>query len=242
MVCGKCGATIAQVSGKAGGYYGCLGAAKGACENRMLVHRKLAETVILKAVRERLDRAEHIRYLLERVKAEVAKLYTHIPETVRTKEAELDAEERRLANFVDFIGEGVVARHLGKALVETERRVGALREELHGLRRGSEKVFQVPPVEWIEERLAGTQELLEKRTERSALLLRALLGKIRLVLTKGEIGRHYCVARTSLDTLALLAQPSGQDGPDVGSNALQWWRRRESNPRPHGVQPARLRV
>ena len=26
MVCGKCGATIAQVSGKAGGYYGCIGA------------------------------------------------------------------------------------------------------------------------------------------------------------------------------------------------------------------------
>jgi site-specific DNA recombinase len=77
MVCGECGATIAQVSGKAGGYYGCLGAAKGACENKMLVRRKLAETIILKAVREQLDRAEHIRYLIERVEAEVAKLYAH---------------------------------------------------------------------------------------------------------------------------------------------------------------------
>jgi len=33
----------------------------------MLVRPKLAETVILKAVREQLDQAEHIRYLLERV-------------------------------------------------------------------------------------------------------------------------------------------------------------------------------
>lgn len=65
MVCGQCGATIAQVSGKAGGYYGCLGAAKGACDNKMLVRRKLAETIVLKAVREQLSRAEHIRYLLE---------------------------------------------------------------------------------------------------------------------------------------------------------------------------------
>jgi len=104
MVCGRCGATIAQVSGKPGGYYGCLGAAKGACDNKMLVHRRLAETVILKAVREQLDQAEHIRYLLDRVEAEVAKLYAHIPETVRSKEAELDAQGRRLANFVDFIG------------------------------------------------------------------------------------------------------------------------------------------
>jgi site-specific DNA recombinase len=41
MVCGCCGATIAQVSGKAGGYY------EGACENKTLVRRTLAEKVIL---------------------------------------------------------------------------------------------------------------------------------------------------------------------------------------------------
>jgi hypothetical protein len=112
-----------------------------------------------------------------------------------------------------------------------------------GLRRRSEKVFQAPPVEWIEERLAGMHELLERRTERSALLLRALLGKIELEPTKGKIGRPYYMARTSLDTLSLLAPPPGQDdGPEGGSNSLQWWRRRESNPRPHGVQPARLRA
>jgi hypothetical protein len=83
---------------------------------------------------------------------------------------------------------------------------------------------------WIEERLSGMQEVLERRTERSGLLLRALLGKIQLDPTKGEIGRPYFVARTSLDTLALLAPPPGQDGPDGGSNSLRWWRRRESNP------------
>lgn len=69
-------------------------------------------------------------------------LYAHIPETVRTKQAELGAEERRLANFVDFIGEGRGSQALAKALVETERRVEALREELEGLRRSREKVFQ----------------------------------------------------------------------------------------------------
>jgi excisionase family DNA binding protein len=77
------------------------------------------------------QRTEHIRYLLEQVEAEVAKLYAHVPETVRTKEAELGAEERRLANFVDFIGEGRGSQALAKALVEAERRVEALREERH---------------------------------------------------------------------------------------------------------------
>ncbi len=120
-------------------------------------------------------------------------------------------------------------RSFGKALVQTERRVEALREELDGLRRSREKVFRAPPIEWIEERLAGMQEVLERRTDRSALLLRSLLGQIRLEPTKGEIGRRYYAARTSLDALSLLAPPPGQDGLESGSNSLRWWRRRESN-------------
>ena len=99
------------------------------------------------------------------------------------------------------------------------------------LRRSRLKVFQAPPIEWIEERLAGMQEVLERRTDRSALLLRSLLGKVRLDPAQGEIGRPYYVARTSLDALALLEPPPGQDEPDSGSNSLHWWRRRESNPR-----------
>ena len=35
MVCGQCGASIAQVSGKGGGYYGCLAATRGACDNKL---------------------------------------------------------------------------------------------------------------------------------------------------------------------------------------------------------------
>ncbi len=110
------------------------------------------------------------------------------------------------------------------------------------MRRSREKVFQAPPVEWIEERLAQMQEVLERRTERSALLLRSILGKIQLAPTQGEIGRPYYVARTSIDALSLLEPPPGQNDPDGGSNSLRWWRRRESNPRPHGFRWARLRA
>ncbi len=204
MVCGECGAAIALVSGKGGGYYGCLGAAKGSCENKMLVLRRLVEKVITDAVREEISSAEQIRYVLERVEEEVHKLYAHVPETIRLKETETVAEERRLANFVDFIGEGRGSQALAKALVETERRVEALREELDGLRRSGAKVFQTPPVEWIEERLENLGEVLEQRTGPSALVLRKLLGQIQLVPTQGDIGRPYYVAKTSIDVLAVL--------------------------------------
>jgi len=79
MECAQCGATIAQVSGKAGGYYGCLGATKGACDNKMLVRRKLAENVILGALVEQLTQAEWISWVMERVGAEVAKLSEPYP-------------------------------------------------------------------------------------------------------------------------------------------------------------------
>lgn len=66
----------------------------------------MAEKVIIEAVHERLADADAIRYVLERVESEVRRMYSDVPETIRLKEAELQADERRLANFVDFIGEG----------------------------------------------------------------------------------------------------------------------------------------
>ena len=166
MVCGCCGGTIAQVSGKSGGYYGCLAATKGACENKTLVRRTLAEKVILEAVKQQISDPEQIAYVLQRVEEEIAKLRSDLPDTLKLKEAELSAEQRRMANFVDFIGEGRGSQALAKALVETERRVESLTNEVDGLRRSRDKVFRTPPVEWINDRLNNLQDVLEQRTAR----------------------------------------------------------------------------
>jgi hypothetical protein len=65
MVCGCCGAAIAQVSGKSGGYYGCLAATKGACENKTLVRRTLAEKIIVEAVRDKISDPDQIAYVAD---------------------------------------------------------------------------------------------------------------------------------------------------------------------------------
>lgn len=220
MVCGKCGATLAQVSGKGGGYYGCVGARKGACDNKLLVRRSLVEKIILDAVQAQLSDPQHIEYVLRRVEAEVGKLYRHVPETIRLKETELTAEERRLANFVDFIGEGRGSRTLAQALFESERKVGALKEELESLHRSRSKVFQVPPIEWIQERLTKLKEILERNSDRSGPLLRKLLGPLRLQPTcSGDTDRPFYKATTSLNTLALLDPLMEDDGRESGSNS-----------------------
>jgi hypothetical protein len=222
MVCGSCGATIAQVSGKSGGYYGCLAATKGACENKTLVRRTLAEKVIVGAVKEQIADPEHISYVLQRVEEEIAKLRSDLPDTLKLKEAELTAEQRRLANFVDFIGEGRGSQALAKALVETEQRVDQLAHEVDALRRSREKIFRPPPVEWIKDRLNNIQQVLEQRTARSAQTLRSLLGAIRLDLVTPDIGRPFCRAVTTLDALALIEEPPPA-GAEGGSNSLQRW-------------------
>ena len=176
----------------------------------------------------------HTDYVLKRVKEEVEKTSIEAPETISLREAEFGAEERRVANFVEFIAEGRGSRALADELLASEKRVEALRAELNVLRRSRERVLAMPPREWIKERITTIQPILERRTERSALILRKLLGTIRMEAVTPDVGRPYYRARTKLDVLVVLDENLGTKSKDSdpGSNSSQWWRRRESNPRP----------
>ena len=196
------------------------------------MRRKLAERVLLSAVQTGLCSAENLQYILRRVEEEIRELNRDLPETIKLKQAEQDNEERRVQNFVEFVAEGRGSRALGEALAASEGRAEELRCELEALRRSQETVFQAPPLAWIEERVATFQEVLERRNERSALLLRKLLGTVNIVPIRGAIGPPYYRATSTLQTLALLEPPPGDPAADSGSISLRWWRRRESNPRP----------
>jgi hypothetical protein len=204
-------AVVVNDSGLCGGsslhHFYRLDPTKGACGNKTLVRRTLAEKVILGGVQEQIADPAHIAYVLQRVEEEIAKLRSDLPDTLKLKEAELTAEQRRLANFVDFIGEGRGSQALAKALVDTERRVDQLADEVGALRRSREKIFRPPPVEWIKDRLNNVQQVLEQRTARSAQMLRNLLGPIRLELVTPDIGRLFYRAVTTLDALALIEEP-----------------------------------
>lgn len=65
---------------------------------------------------------------------------------------------------------------------------------MEGLRVSRERIFKAPPGEWIKERVLKLQEILEDRTEKSALLLREILGPIRLGLVT-EAEKPFCLGR-----------------------------------------------
>jgi hypothetical protein len=70
---------------------------------------------------------------------------------LRAKQTEFEQEERRLANFVEFVADGRGSKALAQALVVTERKVDELRAELDVLQRSREAVLEPPPLVWLEE-------------------------------------------------------------------------------------------
>ena len=107
-----------------------------------------------------------------------------VPDEVRQGQAELQREERRLANLIELAAEGQGSRALGEAVLGTERRVDSLRGNLKALRRVRQVAFTVPAESWIRDRVGRIQDFLDRRTEKSALLIWRLLGPATEAVTR----------------------------------------------------------
>ena len=191
MVCACCDRAIALVSGHRGGYYGCSAAARHACSNRVRVPRRVAEKVILGALRDRLLQPEPVCQVLDRVHEEVKTLCAHVPDMLKAKTAQLAAARLRVDRIVNFVslGRAQDSKALAEALAENEALVVSLEAEVENLRQASDSRVRFPSRAWIEKRLAALRELLERRTEASGLLLRRLLGRMVLEPVYPDQGR-----------------------------------------------------
>ena len=190
---------------------------------KFLFDEKLVEDLILDEVNKQLATPENFQIVLERVESEIKKLCAHVPEQIRSKEAELANEDRRLMNFIEFIAEGRKSSALSKALEETEKRVNAIQTELNGLRNSRDRLFESPPIEWTEAKLEDAKALLQKNIAQSGEALRQFLGPITLKAVYPDIGKPYFVAKSSIDTIALLENTPSEKDTDGGSTTLRWW-------------------
>ena len=191
--CACCKQAIAVVGGKSGGYYGCLGARRSVCDNRLTIRRSKLERIFLCALRDRLLDPVIIRYALQRVADEVATLHGDVADVRGRKQTELVQARTELNRFVDFIRRGQVSDSavLAAELVVVERRVSRLQVEVDALRDGDGSVISVPSEEWIAARVAELQVLLERRTPKSAVVLRRLFGQVYLEPVRPERGRAH---------------------------------------------------
>ena len=213
-----------MVSGKGSGYYGCHNARRKACDNKLLVSRKKLESFFMEALLEKVLKPEHLRLIYKKVEEAIKKQFAHLPEEIRLKKIELNREETRIHRFVEFVAQARATASIAAALEEAEGKAGTLKTELESLEKTKGEAFEPPPREWLVHRIANIREVLEQKTEKSALLLRKLTGKVVLTPTTPGVGKPYYRAKSRLKSFAVLEGAKG-------SNSLQWWRRRDLNPR-----------
>jgi len=97
--------------------------------------------------------------------------------------------------------------------------VKRLTADVASMESAKDHAFTPPPEAWIAERLRKLNDVLEQRTEKSALALRRLTGPVTLTPESPEVGTPYLRASCRFDALNLLHVADG------GSNSLQWWTR-----------------
>lgn len=254
LVCGDCGGSVHLVGGKGGGYFGCGRATRKACGNRLTVPRARVERMLLQPIKEFLVKPERVREILEVTIAEIRRQYTATPEKIEMTERELDAERRKLENFLKFVAEGKAPSSLRHAMVDAERKIAELEHECVSLRTSAERVLKPPPLAWIKEKLEAFRELLERDVRNAALALRHITGSIKLVPVHPDIGKPYYRAETLLGVFPLLDPPRRPDGGGSsgctsggnendrgpssgnvhglfgsGSDSFRWWRIPGSN-------------
>ena len=223
LQCGECGGSIALTSGKGSGYYGCLNAVRKRCENKVLVSRAKLEKHLLTKLFEEILTPDNFDLIYKRLTKAIREHCGDIPEEIRLKKIELNRTEKRVHNFIEFIAEGRTTKGLVDALEQAEKNLEELKADLTSLQQAKDSLFEPPPKEWVGHRLTDVKTVLEKRTEKSALLLRDYLGSVTLHPEKPDIGKPYYRATSKVSTVPLL------DTADRGSNSLQWWRWGESN-------------
>ena len=134
-----------------------------------------------------------------------------------------------LDNLVGYIAQGRQSKAVEAALEKCEKKVEQLGTDLEFLGKCHTRLFKAPPKEWIEERVSRIKEVLELKTERSALLLRKLFGKIVAEPAETEDGLRYLRAKTTLKCLALLEKEPAlklpldlAGGVGAGSTTFRW--------------------
>ena len=220
IVCGSCSGPITLVSGKGSGYYGCHNANRKSCNNKILISRKRLESLFMEALSQKVFKPEHIDLIYKKVAKEIQKQFSHIPEEIRLKKIELNKMETRVHRFVEFIAEAKATASIATALEDAEKAVEKLKIEIGSLEMTKHDAFEPPPVEWIDHRIKQIQNVLESKTEKSALVLRKLFGKITLTPTIPDIGKPYYQAISKFKSFTLLKSKTNSQ---EGSNLCQWW-------------------
>ncbi len=248
VVCSKCGGACALVTGRRGGYYGCIDAHRhGTCEQKFLLRKSRAETSIVSYLKENLSsNAELLDFTTKEYNSRAREYVKRFPNRRKEIETELKRLAKEIENLVSFISSGIGGDldSVAGALREKEARKCDLEYELDSI--GSDDNDKIPLMTpfAVKEKLTYMVEKICEKSDRFNGSLSALFTEpLKLSKSEGDFileGRVNVGAALSFQGIRQyrmaagsnvhLANPESLDG-NQGS-------RQCTNASPAGFEPA----
>ncbi len=189
MVCGECGANFIMQDRRA---YGCsshTNGGKSLCNNRLRVKRQVAETVMLKKIKERLLADDLVEYVQARIRDAIENLSG--ASDAATLKAEVDFLSGKIDRLVEAIETMGVSDTLAQRLKKLELEKRAAEARLKACLTDEEPLAALPDMiphlmkSWIKlvrniEQLPDNPNATENDLEQARTHLGALLGKIEI--------------------------------------------------------------
>ena len=117
VVCGACGQLFAATGQD---YIGCRAARQGACSNATTIRRGKLEAQVLGALATQLMRPDLVKEFIAAFIGEWNRLSTEVSVIAKAQERELRSIEKRIANIIDAIADGVRGTSVQQRLDELE--------------------------------------------------------------------------------------------------------------------------
>jgi len=229
MECGVCGNSIMKVAGTRGGYYGCHMGTTGACLNKVIINKPVADEKIIELLLGAVLKPESIEKVYQKVERLIRSYKGDVPEKLQEIQRELRKVNTEINNYAESIRQGSMSKTIIQRLDDAEVTKGRLDREVDALEKAKANMFTAPSKELIERQVKKLKSMLKDKPEEAAQILRRLFGRIVFHPVYPEGEKPYYRLTSKVQTLALLKE---DEGSSIRSNTVHWWRRRESNPRP----------
>ena len=175
--CGTCGRGFAIASSGAGSpRYGCLNSQHNgtdACANRLTVMVKIVDPLVLKRLQEALLTRAMVKTITDAVAAEVTKGLHAQPSERAVLETRREATEKKLANLVEAIENGVALPSVAQTIATRESELRQINDDLAARAQSVDVDVAVIPT-WVRQQLQDLSGLLAENPVRAKAELHRL--------------------------------------------------------------------
>ena len=144
LECADCSSNFMLISGKSGGYYGCVSAhRKGTCSNRQLINIERIEAGMYSLLGDNLCRPDVIGFAARKYKEAMRAKLKGAPDRMLAISRDVKKAEQEKENLIQFIAQGKGSESISDAIRDRESRIATLNTELGVLRKDQPKLREL---------------------------------------------------------------------------------------------------